>query len=407
MLKINKKENANVRLLLMGRIATNIADSLFYMAVLWFFKVRFNSPLVLSLIFIADSTIDMISFVFGPIIDRTDIKKLLKYVTAGQAIFSLLTAILFKINIMQDLAIVILLVLYVISTIGSTLIYPAEEKILPEIVAKDKLLKTNGIFQMTYRTLDLFLDALATALITCFSLDFTMIISMLVFASALFFYARLYLPEKVLQPDEELVSGKYWQDLVTGWEILRREGRILILIVPFAITNLFYGIASIGLPYFASHYLTKTALGYGTLEFASSIGGLLGSMVVQKFSFGKNKLERFVTICLFLAGTSVILEPVVGRIDSIKVIGLILFFASAAFWISMMNINFEVLVQESFDSNVLGRINTINSSIISCMIPVGSFLGGIIVQHFGADCAIFLEGIAEILTAIYYFIVFK
>lgn len=92
MLKINKKENANVRLLLMGRVATNIADSLFYMAVLWFFKVRFNSPLVLSLIFIADSTIDMISFVFGPIIDRTDIKKLLKYVTAGQTIFSLLTA---------------------------------------------------------------------------------------------------------------------------------------------------------------------------------------------------------------------------------------------------------------------------------------------------------------------------
>ena len=57
-----------------------------------------------------------------------------------------------------------------------------------------------------------------------------------------------------------------------------------------------------------------------------------------------------------------------------------------------MNINFEVLIQESFSPRILGRIETINSSIINCMITIGSFLGGLIVQHFGAGIAILLQG---------------
>jgi hypothetical protein len=36
-----------------------------------------------------------------------------------------------------------------------------------------------------------------------------------------------------------------------------KKKRILILILPFALTNLFYGISSVGLPYFATQYLSN------------------------------------------------------------------------------------------------------------------------------------------------------
>lgn len=142
-----QKENSNVRKLLIGRISTNIADSLFYMTILWYFKVTYHSPMVLSLVFIADSTIDMLAFVFGPLIDRVYIKKLLKYVTFSQVILSILTVCLF---FFKRQVIIAILLVYVFSTIGSTLIYPAEEKILPAIVSKTKLARINGFFQMTY-----------------------------------------------------------------------------------------------------------------------------------------------------------------------------------------------------------------------------------------------------------------
>lgn len=135
------KDNSNVVNLLIGRIGTNIADSLFYMAILWYFKSHFHSSILLSLIFIADSTIDMFSFTLGPIIDRLNIKKLLQVVTIIQAILSLLIIPLFNDPNLHLFAIIFLIIVYILSTIGSTLIYPAEDKILPIIVKKENLAK--------------------------------------------------------------------------------------------------------------------------------------------------------------------------------------------------------------------------------------------------------------------------
>lgn len=381
----------NISRLLIGRIATNIADSLFYITILWYFKIIFHSPMILSLVFIADSTIDMCAFIFGPLIDRVYIKNLLKYVTVGQIILSIVASILFHFKNWKTLTLVLLLLTYILSTIGSTLIYPAEEKILPSIVNKNKLTKVNSLFQVTYRILDLFLDALATVIVTYFSFNKAMVISAFVFTIALGFYAKLYLPRNLIvsEKDHDYFTGKYLQDLLKGWYVLKNEGRILLLIIPLAVTNLFYGIASVGMPYFSSQYLTKSAISYGGLELFSSIGGLLGSLIVSKIDTLKPNLEQLIVICLGLAGISVVLEALVAN----YIPWLILIFAlSSAFWISIMNINFEVLIQESFSPRILGRIETINSSIINCMIPIGSFLGGLIVQHFEAGIAILLQG---------------
>ncbi len=400
---INKNKNQDVDILLIGRIATNIADSLFYITILWYFKTTFHSPVALSLIFIADSTIDMCAFLFGPLIDRVYIKNLLKYVTVGQIILSIVASILFHFKNWKTLTLVLLLLTYILSTIGSTLIYPAEEKILPSIVNKNKLTKVNSLFQVTYRILDLFLDALATVIVTYFSFNKAMVISAFVFTIALGFYAKLYLPRNLIVSvkDHDYFTGKYLQDLLKGWYVLKNKGRILLLIIPLAVTNLFYGIASVGMPYFSSQYLTKSAISYGGLELFSSIGGLLGSLIVSKIDTLKPNLEQLIVICLGLAGISVVLEALVAN----YIPWLILIFAlSSAFWISIMNINFEVLIQESFSPRILGRIETINSSIINCMIPIGSFLGGLIVQHFEAGIAILLQGLAEVLTAIFYLI---
>lgn len=403
---INKNKNQDVDILLIGRIATNIADSLFYITILWYFKTTFHSPMILSLVFIVDSAIDMCAFIFGPLIDRVYIKKLLKSVTIGQTILSVFATILFYLTKWKQLALILLLLTYVLSTIGSTLIYPAEEKILPAIVSKDELTKVNSLFQLAYRILDLFLDALATLIVTFFSLSKAMIISAFIFAIALCFYAKLYLPKNLIvyEKDNDYFTGKYLHDLLKGWQVLKNEGQILLLIVPLAVTNLFYGIASVGMPYFASQYLTKSAISYGGLELFSSIGGLLGSLIISKIGILKQKLECIVVICLGLAGISVILETMIA--NSIPML-ILVFALSSAFWISIMNINFEVLIQESFNPHILGRIETINSSIINCMIPIGSFLGGIIVQRVSASFAISLQGIAEVITAVFYLLVFN
>lgn len=340
---MTNKNNYNIINLLIGRIGTNVADSLFYMAILWYFKTHFNSPMPLSMIFIAESSIDMLSFTLGPIIDRIDIKKALKLVTIIQAMLSVIIIPLFNNQKLHFLGIIFLIVVYVLSTIGSTLIYPAEDKILPNIVEKEQLPKVNGIFQMSYQTLDLFLNAGATILITFLSIKNTIIISALVFAFALLFYTRLHFKLPAASSPEGNTS--YFKDLVSGWQALRTNKNILILILPFALTNLFYGISSVGLPYFATKYLNNSAVSYGNLELASSIGGLLGSLIVQQLYVKDSQLRLLIVTCLMLSGLAIVLEVIAAPIWPI----LILIFAlCSTFWISIMNINFKVLVQESF-----------------------------------------------------------
>lgn len=396
-------ESKNITSLLIGRVSTNIADSLFYMTILWFFKSEFHSSIILSLIFVADSSIDMLAFLFGPLIDRAKIRKLLRNTSWLQFASSLLAICLFRINKFRFISIVLLTSIYIFSTIGSTLIYSTESKVLPVIVNRENLSKINGLFQMTYQTLDLFLDALATLFITLFSFSLTMIISALFFVVALTFYLQLHLKENAAKPSTDSFIKSYLHDLTTGWKTLRKQRQIFLLIVPFAATNLFYGVASVGLPYFSSDYLSKLAIGYGGIEFVSSIGGLIVGIFAYRISL-KIELSKLVTICLFMAGFSVILEVIVANFSSALIL---IFTFSASFWIGLMNINFEVLMQESFDPSILGRIVTINSSIINCMIPLGSLMGGIIVKSFGANVAILTEGLAEVITALFYLVFFR
>ena len=398
---MTNKNNYNTINLLIGRIGTNIADSLFYMAILWYFKTHFNSPMLLSVVFIAEASIDMFSFTLGPIIDRVNIKNALRLVTIFQVFMSLIIIPLFNNQKLHFLGITFLVVAYILSTIGSTLIYPAEDKILPNIVEKKELSKVNGIFQMSYQTLDLFLDAGATILITFLSIKNTIVISALVFAFALLFYTRLNFKLPTTPLSEE--NTTYVRNLATGWQALCANKEILILILPFALTNLFYGIASIGLPYFATQYLNQSAISYGSLELASSLGGLIGSLIVQRIYVKDSKLRLLIVTCLMFSGISIILEVVTASVFSMLVL---VFALCSTLWISIMNINFKVLVQESFPSSILGRIITINSSIVNCMIPMGSFLGGIIVRIYGARLAIILEGLAQVLTAAFYLIIF-
>ena len=66
------------------------------------------------------------------------------------------------------------------------------------------------------------------------SIKNTIIISALVFAFALLFCTRLHF--KLLAASSPEGNTSYFKDLVSGWQALRTNKNILILILPFALT---------------------------------------------------------------------------------------------------------------------------------------------------------------------------
>ena len=398
------KKYSNIYKLLMGRIATNIADSLFYMAILWYFKENRNSQLMVSILFTISSGIDMMSFSLGPLIDKISIKGLLKYSTFIQIVISIIVVTILGIGQKSYIIDIILLLLFTISSILSAIIYPSEYKLLPLFVTKKDLLRFNGLFQVTYKILDLILDGITTFIITFSSVSFTIIFSAVIFGIALLFYhsIQINILAKNILEDDSYFTSSYFNDLLLGWKTLRKEKSILELILPLCVVNLFYGIFAVGLPFFAQTYIQTSALGYGKLLIASSFGSIIGAFLVQKFDLGKKNMGQFIAICFLGAGIFRLFVPLsvsVG-IELVLINSVI-----SPLWITMMNTNFEALVQTSFSSAILGRVETINDSLLSIMIPIGTLLGGWIVKSYGSLITQYIYGIALICSSIYYFIV--
>ncbi|RMC47424.1 MFS transporter [Lactobacillus sp. ESL0228] len=397
-----KKKYLNVYKLLAGRVATNIADSLFYMALLWYFKETGHSPLMVALIFSIEAGIDIISFGFGPLIDRLSVKKLLKYSTLIQIMISVI--IVCVLNLKQNNVIIdiFLLLLFSISTTLSSIIYPTEYKLLPLFVEKNDLLHFNGLFQISYKILDLVLDGITTFVIATTSISVTIILSAVIFAIALFTYAKVQiniLAKDVLK-SEEYFTGSYLKDLQIGWITLKNESNIIKLMLPLCVVNFFFGIFDIGLPYFAQSYIHDSAIGYGGLLMASSLGSILGAFVIQHFKLGKKNMAAFISFCFLGAGVFRLLVPLTVNAS---VVFALVNSAISSLWITMMNINFEALVQTSFSSAVLGRIDTINDSLLSLMIPLGTFVGSWIIEKFGSISTQYVYGMALLISSIYYF----
>lgn len=403
---INFKKYANVYKLLSGRVATNIADSLFYMAILWHFKEITHSSLIVSIIFAITSGVDMVSFSFGPLIDRISIKKLLNLAAIIQAGISIGIVMVLGLNINNIILDCIVLFLFTVSTILSSVIYPAEFKLLPLFVSKKEVLRFNGIFQLTYKVLDMVLDAIVTIIITVTSINMTIIFSAIVFAISLYFYSimRVNAMAKDILEEEEYFTGSYFNDLLLGWKTLKEEKTILELILPICVINFFYGIFAVGLPYFAQTYVKDSAMGYGALLFTSSVGSVLGTFLVQKFKIGKKDMRLFVAICFFGAG---IFRLIVPLSVNLNITTLLIASAISSAWITLMNINFEALVQISFSASVLGRVQTINESILSIMIPIGTLIGGWVIKTFGSLSTQYIYGIALLISAIYYSLIIR
>ncbi|MCT7705922.1 MAG: MFS transporter [Lactobacillus iners] len=400
------KKYSNIYKLLMGRIATNIADSLFYMAILWYFKENRNSQLMVSILFTISSGIDMMSFSLGPLIDKISIKGLLKYSTFIQIVISIIVVTILGIGQKSYIIDIILLLLFTISSILSAIIYPSEYKLLPLFVTKKDLLRFNGLFQVTYKILDLILDGITTFIITFSSVSFTIIFSAVIFGIALLFYhsIQINILAKNILEDDSYFTSSYFNDLLLGWKTLRKEKSILELILPLCVVNLFYGIFAVGLPFFAQTYIQTSALGYGKLLIASSFGSIIGAFLVQKFDLGKKNMGQFIAICFLGAGIFRLFVPLSVSVG----IGLVLINSVISpLWITMMNTNFEALVQTSFSSAILGRVETINDSLLSIMIPIGTLLGGWIVKSYGSLITQYIYGIALICSSIYYFMVEK
>jgi hypothetical protein len=301
----------------------------------------------------------------------------------------------------------LLLVFLAIVYTASAIIYPSGAKLIPVIAEENSLVQVNSLFRTTEKVLDVLFNAVSTIIISFLKLDYILIIILCLFYIATKLYRLVDTGLKGTDREHPLKKEKYHakeylMDLRDGIREVKYHPDILGLFLPITILNLFYGVATVGLPIVSAEYISDKAYGYGSLLMCSSIGGVLGSLLISKFAESVNKPKKYACIFLMIAGVSWIFIPISMPYQFILSYPLI-FINNGA--INMMNIMFISLIQKQIDQSLLGRVSTFTESLVSVMIPIGNFLSGILLLFISPLCTELLYGIALILCAVAYMLV--
>jgi hypothetical protein len=234
------------------------------------------------------SIIDSFSVFFEPIVDRTKPRFNLCFMSLLQAVsVTVLLVFSFFMDETKFAFNLLLLVFLLIVYTGSAIIYSSGSKLIPVIAEENSLVQVNSLFQTTEKVLDVSFNAVSTIIISFFKLDYILFMILCLFYIA----TRLYrLVDKGLEREDQEDSWKkekyhvneYLIDLRDGIREVKYHPDILWLFLPLTVLNLFYGIAAVGLPIVSGAYISDQAYGYGSLLMCSSIGGVVGALVIGK-----------------------------------------------------------------------------------------------------------------------------
>lgn len=181
MLEILK--NLNFVKLLLGRIASNIGDSIYYVSAMWLVYELGGSEFYTGLAGFLILLPNALQFLFGPIVDNYSIKLILVFTQFMQAILISTIVILYFYNLITVTSILIIMP---IIAIMNQFAYPAMQSVLPKIIKKDSLTQGNSLMSISYQGLDVVFNSVSgifISLIGAISLLFLDILTLVLLQS--------------------------------------------------------------------------------------------------------------------------------------------------------------------------------------------------------------------------------
>lgn len=366
--------------LLIGRIATNIGDSIILISLTWYIATQYDNPVYLGIIGAIVGIIDVCMIFLGPILNRYHIKKILYLSTMIQIILVTLLALLFYSGHMSLITMYILLSL---SLIFSSLIYPAESVLIPKISKdEDEIMKNNSLFQLTYKGLNIILDSFIGFLLSVILIQNLMSLNIFVFLIAFFMFKllKVNIAQQNGHPNDQYKTfiAEYMEDFKEGLRYVSNK-KILKLLLPLSFINFSISAVTVIYPKLALAYGHDSKI-YAVLLFANGLGMMIGLLaapkVIKQFKFNKLLFLSFLILSivwfiLYLFGT-----------HSIIVCSILLFLSN--FIIGIINLSFINAFQILPPKNMLGRVATTNETLLSILIPIGALVGGILPNIFNS-----------------------
>lgn len=212
-------KNRNFLLLFLGRIFTNIGDSLYYVAAMWLVYKLSGNPFYSGLAGFLTLLPSALQFLTGPFVDRWSIKNTLVITQVLQCILILIIPITHYFDL---LTVQLLLIIMPIVAFIEQFAYPAQSKALPLLLHKTQLLKGNSLFSFAYQGIDLICTTLSGILVALLGAITLYVIDSFTFAITALLFFSLKMPKQA-ETNTSLSTKQYFTDLKEGFSIVFRS----------------------------------------------------------------------------------------------------------------------------------------------------------------------------------------
>lgn len=381
---MNIFKNRNFLLLFIGRILTNIGDSLYAVAAMWLVYDLGGSTFYTGLAGFLSILPRMIQIFSGPFIDRIPIRALLVYTQLIQAGLLLIVPAAYYFGFLT-----IGLVL-TITPIMSTLnmwVYPAQMSALPKILGKKQLTQGNSLFTLAYQGIDVACNAISGALIVLLGAVSLYLWNSIGFfiGAVLFTQLRIYSTKtstnKALitldkegekhdvTPSSPRSSLKtYIEDMGFGLRFLIHSPLAHVLL-GIIVINAVGGATFTVLPAFADR-LGGAGI-YGILLMAQACGSLLGALAAPYLRLEKYRLGVIYGIAFFVMGVAWSLSVFLPWTWLV-----VLTYGLAWFPGGITNVIINTVIQKTIPERHMGTVFAASNGLSGIASPIGSLIGG-------------------------------
>ncbi len=371
-------KNRNFLLMFLGRIFTNIGDSLYYVAAMWLVYKLSGNPFYSGLAGFLTLLPSTLQFLTGPFVDRWSIKNTLVITQILQCILILIIPITHYF----DLTVQLLLIIMPIVAFIEQFAYPAQSKALPLLLHKTQLLKGNSLFSFAYQGIDLICTTLSGILVALLGAITLYVIDSFTFAITALLFFSLKMPQQA-ETNTSLSTKQYFSDLKEGFSIVFRS-LMGVFLIGSVVANFSIGMTMAILPSFADSL--GGVKSYGFFLAAISAGSLIGALFSSWF--GKRNVGR-VSIIGFATGAIFWFLSTIVPFQWLSII----LFGLAWIPIGATNILFATISQIVIPNQYIGRINTVIGSMGKIAMPFGSLIGGYTANVFSSQLIFALASI--------------
>lgn len=256
----------------------------------------------------------------------------------------------------------------------STVQRPAADVAVSLLIPKKYYQRTSGMQQLSNSLINIITPAAASAVLALAGIEAVLIFDLLTFAVA--FIALLCFVKIPEPPAREEQRETVMQSVRSGLGYLKQNRGILDLILFLAVINLIASIYEAALPAMLLSREGGGEAALGIVNTAMGIAMLAGSVLVSFLPAPKSRVRVICNSLLFAMSTENFLLAL-GRSVPVWCIGA----ALGWIFIPMMNANMDVLLRNRIPIEMQGRVFSVRNSLQFFTIPIGYFVGGLLVDR--------------------------